>query len=349
MRAKRLLLIATTNEGKYKEIIHFLGDLPFQFLSIKDLKNKIPEPEETERTVEGNALLKARYYAEQSGLVSLADDTGLFIDSLQGWPGVESARIAPTSEERNKLVLERLRGVAAHERTARFISVLAAHDPDSRASFFSTGATSGVILEKNSDDLGDGYGYDPLFYLPEYKKTYAQMLVREKNSCSHRGKSLFSMKYILANQYGAKHIVVPIALIIRDGKVLLALRNDPHRSAFHKKWEFPGGSMDMGETIVGNLVREVKEETGYDIEILTRLSYIGINEQQSVSNPYQVYLLPHVCTIRGGEEKLSDAEVLEIRWVSPDEVLSYELIGNNAVMYKEFLPELKQIIKERQL
>ena len=221
-------------------------------------------------------------------------------------------------------MLERLRGVAAHERTARFISVLAAHDPDSRASFFSTGATSGVILEKNSDDLGDGYGYDPLFYLPEYKKTYAQMLVREKNSCSHRGKSLFSMKYILANQYGAKHIVVPIALIIRDGKVLLALRNDPHRSAFHKKWEFPGGSMDMGETIVGNLVREVKEETGYDIEILTRLSYIGINEQQSVSNPYQVYLLPHVCTIRGGEEKLSDAEVLEIRWVSPDEVLSYE-------------------------
>ena len=106
---KKKLLVATTNIGKFKEIKSFLGDLPFQILSLNDLKKCPPAPLENKTTIFNNAILKAVYYAKRTGLISLADDSGLFIDALGGWPGVKSARIAKTDNARRRLVLKKMK------------------------------------------------------------------------------------------------------------------------------------------------------------------------------------------------------------------------------------------------
>lgn len=140
-----------------------------------------------------------------------------------------------------------------------------------------------------------------------------------------------------------KHIVVPIAIIVRNGKILMQRRNDL-RPDFHGKWEFPGGGMEYGEEIRGNLLREVREETGYRVKIVRLLQFIGVDQQKTLAYSYQVYLLPYVCRIVGGKEQLSDDEVLEIRWFKPDDVLKQPLIGKNKPIYKKILSELKEYI-----
>lgn len=340
----RELLIATTNPGKVKEILAFLEHAPFKFLTLKDLDKKIPAPDENAGTVAGNALLKARYYAAQTGLLTLADDSGFFIEALEGWPGVDASTIASSEKERIQLVLDRLEGVSYEKRTMHIQASLALVDPDSNVEFTAHGRKDGIVLEKPVAD-GNGFGYDPIIFIPELGKTYSQLTFHEKNAISQRGQALIRIKHHLENTYLTKHIVVPFAFIVKDGKVLMSLRNDPHRPEYHKKWEFPGGKVDPGEQMHENIIREIKEEVGYDVKVVKMLQYIAVEMCIDKTYSYQIFLVPYVCQIVGGDGKVSDGEVFETRWFDVDEVMNYEMIGDNGKMYPIMLPELKEVIK----
>lgn len=340
------VLIATTNEGKFKEIKKFLGDLPIKFVCLNNFR--IKEPAEDQPTLEGNAILKAKYYAEKTGLISLADDGGLFIDALKGWPGVKSARIAKTKIGRNKLVLKKLKGKIWVERAARFNAVLAAYNPRTKELYLTYGETVGHILEKPIDS-DNGFGYDPIFYVDEKKKAYVEMSVTEKNSCSHRGKALAQMKDFLQKHYGSKHIVVPIAIIVKDGKVMISKRNDPYNKQFHGIWEFSGGSVEYGETIEENLTREIWEEIGYRVKVVEKINYVQIMPFKSAGFPCQVFLLPYVCKIVSGNGKFNDAEVMSIRWIDPEKYNNIKFVAKNKKLLGDINKDLKRIIGKYKL
>ncbi len=340
---KRKLLLASSNPGKIAEMKAFLETLPFELVTLLDLGKDIVEPDETEATFEGNAIIKARYYAEKTGLLTLADDAGMCIDALLGWPGVHSARIAPEWEERTRLVLAKMQGIPDEKRTALFRDALALRDPLNDSVFVTYGETRGSILDYTKP-LEHGFGYDNIFFLNDLGKTYSELSINEKNAVSHRGKALVRMKYHVQNTYTTKHIVVPFALIIKDGKILMNKRNDPHRPDYHNKWEFPGGTVEFGEATRDNVVREVKEEVGYDVEVLKLLQHIAVEGQTYPTHSYQVYLIPYVCRIIGGDGVYSDGEVLETKWFELDDVLNHNLIGENARMYEKLLPELREVV-----
>lgn len=339
----RELLIATTNPGKIAEIKAFLNTMPFKLLTLADLPESIPAPEENAGSVSGNALIKARYYAEKSGLLTLADDSGLFLNALNGWPAEEAANVGTNGTERIASVLKALQGKT--DRSGYFESVLVLVDPDSKVEVIAHGQTDGTILE-TPVDTGKGYDYDPIFRVTELKKAYSELTLVEKNGVSHRGKALIRIKHHLHNTYAVKHIVVPCALIIKDGKLLMNKRNDPHRPEYHDKWEFPGGGIELGETIYQNVAREVKEEVGYEVEVVKLLQHIAVESQVQKTYAYQIILIPYVCKIVGGELNPSDEEVMDTDWFDLDDVLNHELLGENARMYAEFLPELKEVVKK---
>lgn len=162
-------------------------------------------------------------------------------------------------------------------------------------------------------------------------------------------KALTKIKYYLQAYYGQKQVVVPFALIIKDGKVLMTKRNDPTRPDYHEKWEFPGGKADFNEDTVGCVIRETLEETGYDIKVVKMLQHIEVDNQEYPTFTYQVFLIPFVCTAIGQPGKLSDAESLAAEWYELDNVLKENLVPTNARMYEKLLPELKQIVKENNL
>jgi len=181
------LLIATSNPGKFHEIKEGLAPLGWTLFSLFDYPFKMP-PEEGS-TFEDNAVLKAAFAAKHSGLPTLADDSGLEVAALGGEPGVYSARYGDkkTDTERNVYLLERLKGVPPGQRQAKFVSVLVMAYPDGYMELY-RGETEGEILEAPRGDWG--FGYDPLFYLPEVGKTFAEMTLQEKAIYSHRGKAL---------------------------------------------------------------------------------------------------------------------------------------------------------------
>lgn len=341
---KRKLLIATTNKGKFAEIQQFLATMPFELLSLDDLETQIEAPEETEETIEGNAILKARYYGDKTGILTLSEDTGFFIDALDGWPGVRSARTGTTDDNRMETVLTKMKDISTEKRcfTVRIGMVL--YEPSEKTLHITTGETRGLIAEKPVDARHQGFGFDPISFIPEKGKTFAEMDIAEKNSVSHRGKALAMMKYHLQKTFSARHIVVPVGVVIQNGKLLMQLRNDPHRPDYHKKWEYPGGGVEFGEQMKDNVVREIKEESGYEVEVVKLLQHIAVEQQTQATFSYQVYLVPYVCKITGGAPSMSDEEVLELRWFDLDEVLNHELIGENARMYAELLPELKETV-----
>lgn len=340
---KRQLLLATGNPGKIKEMRAFLQTLPFDILTLNDLSTLIPTPIETAEDIEGNAILKATYYGRASGMLSLSDDGGVYIDALGGWPGVQSARIAESDDARNETVLDRMREVPQESRGAIFRSALALYDPLAEVLFVSHGETRGSILFEPPEKK-QGFAYDPIFFVDEMKKTYSQMSISEKNGVSHRGKALVKIKYHLQKTYGVQHIVVPFALIIKNKKILMILRHDPHRPEYHLKWEFPGGGVEFGEQMHENIIRETKEETGLDVHVVQMLQHIGVEAQTYPTFSYQVYLIPYVCTVIGGVETIAEEEVAEMRWFDLDEVLAYDLVGENKRMYERLLPELKSVV-----
>ncbi|MEG1528922.1 MAG: XTP/dITP diphosphatase [Clostridia bacterium] len=189
------LAIATNNKNKVKEIRAVLGDNFKQLLSLDDLNIHV-EIEETGSTLEQNALIKARAILALSGLPSIADDSGLMVDALDGAPGVYSARYAGlqhNDHDNNVLLIKNLEGKC---RTAHFCSVIALCFPD--GTFLTAeGRVEGEILKETHGD--NGFGYDPLFYSYELKKSFAEASADEKNSVSHRGRALRAMLQKLNN------------------------------------------------------------------------------------------------------------------------------------------------------
>ncbi|MGI6144565.1 MAG: XTP/dITP diphosphatase [Peptococcia bacterium] len=186
------LLMATHNQGKAAELRNLLADLPVQILTLADFPDEFVI-EETGTTFLENALQKAKAAAEFFGLPTLADDSGLEVDALQGQPGVYSARFAgePCDDQRNNLkLLQLMQGIPTAQRTASFVSVIAFVTPQGQV-FTTEGRCEGIILESLRGT--GGFGYDPLFYLPELGKTMAELTLAEKNTVSHRAKALKAM------------------------------------------------------------------------------------------------------------------------------------------------------------
>ncbi|MFQ3549926.1 MAG: XTP/dITP diphosphatase [Armatimonadota bacterium] len=182
----RKLLIATTNPGKVTEVISALDGADFEIVSLKDFPN-LPDVEETGTTFKENAIIKAKAYSEYTSLLTLADDSGLEVDFLDGAPGVYSSRFAENDIERNKKLLGMLENVEDEDRTARFRCVIAISDNNGNV-YTCEGIVEGVIQREMRGT--NGFGYDPVFYIPSAGKTMAELTPQEKNNISHRGKAL---------------------------------------------------------------------------------------------------------------------------------------------------------------
>ena len=178
------VIFATGNEGKMKEIREILGDLDIELLSLKDAGIHADIVEDG-KSFEENAQIKAKAICELTGEIVLADDSGLEIDYLNKEPGIYSYHI------KNAKLIERLEGVPDEKRTARFVCAIAAAFPDGNMKTVRA-AMEGRIGYKESGE--NGFGYDPIFYLPEYGCTSAEISMEEKNKISHRGKALRAIK-----------------------------------------------------------------------------------------------------------------------------------------------------------
>jgi XTP/dITP diphosphohydrolase len=186
------LLVATTNPGKFAEVQAFLKSLPLRTVSLKSLVNP-PTVVEDGRTFEANALKKARTLAACSGLLTLADDSGLEVDALNGAPGIYSARYAGEEgddDRNNEKLLCELANVPANRRTARFVCALALCLPGVE------GGKEWTVRESCEGRIAfapkgsHGFGYDPLFFYPPFGKTFGEIRREIKATVSHRGKAL---------------------------------------------------------------------------------------------------------------------------------------------------------------
>ena len=193
---KEKIIFATGNDHKMREIREILSDLNYEILSMKEAGVDV-EIIEDGKTFEDNAIIKAKTVMEATGCLTLADDSGLEIDYLGGEPGVNSARYMGENTSyriKNQILLDRLYGVPGVVRTARFVCVVAAAFPDGRVET-RRGTIEGRIADRPAGT--NGFGYDPIFYLPERGLTTAQISPEEKNAISHRGKALRAIKEIL--------------------------------------------------------------------------------------------------------------------------------------------------------
>jgi len=182
------LLVATTNRDKIREIRSVLASAPVDLLTLSDVP-RVVEPEETGATFAENARLKACYYAQHSGMLTVAEDSGLVIDALDGEPGVRSARfLRPDASypERFAGIFERLTKCPERPRTARFVCALAVADGD-RIEFEAEATIEGEIAATASGR--QGFGYDPIFYYPPYGATLADVSEEDKLAVAHRGKA----------------------------------------------------------------------------------------------------------------------------------------------------------------
>lgn len=202
------IAIATNNRKKLAEIRTVLGGFFEEMYSLDDLGISV-EIEETGSTLTENALIKARTILGMTGLASLADDSGLMCDALDGAPGVYSARYAGEGHDdkaNNALLLENLAG---KDRSAHFCSVIALCLPDGRE-FTAEGRVDGVILDAERGE--GGFGYDPLFFSPELGKTFAEASPDEKNSVSHRGRALRNMESVVEREGLKKRITRALSI-----------------------------------------------------------------------------------------------------------------------------------------
>jgi len=179
------LVAATNNKGKLAELRDILSKLGLEVVSLQEI-GFVGEVEECGKTFEENALLKAEAVMNATGLATVADDSGLEVDALGGAPGIYSARYAEPGRRKAKL-LEELRNVPEEKRTARFVSAIACVFPDGRR-IVVRGVCEGKILFECRGT--GGFGYDPLFYVPEYGRTFAEMPMELKNRISHRARAL---------------------------------------------------------------------------------------------------------------------------------------------------------------
>ena len=186
-------LFATGNQGKLREVNAILGELGIEVVSMKDAGYDVPI-DETGTTFAENSLIKARTVCEASGEVTMADDSGLVIDALGGEPGIYSARYMGEDTSyhiKNNNLIERLEGVPDEKRTARFVCAIACVFPDGRELLSEETFEGRIGYEEKG---ANGFGYDPLFFVPEKGCYSAELAPEEKNAISHRGKALRAMR-----------------------------------------------------------------------------------------------------------------------------------------------------------
>ena len=191
----RGIVLATHNAGKVAELTEILkrAGVSVSVLSLRDFPG-VPPVEETGESFEENAIIKARHVCLHTGLISIADDSGLEVDALGGLPGVRSARFAgphATDEENNLKLLSLLQGVPLEKRKARFVAAVALCTPSGHIDVV-RGTCEGLIITELRGS--GGFGYDPLFLVPETGLTFAEMDVATKNRISHRGKALRAIR-----------------------------------------------------------------------------------------------------------------------------------------------------------
>ena len=192
------LLLATTNQGKVREIRDILEGLPLEILSLEEV---LPETScrERGRTFLENARAKSLYFSRKAGILTLAEDSGIEIDALGGHPGVRSARFSsprPSDEKNNRKVLKLLSGVPRKERKASFVCTMVLSRNGKTVKEI-RGEVRGLIVFEPKG--GGGFGYDPLFYYPPLRKTFAELDLGTKNRVSHRGRALKKLKQYLWN------------------------------------------------------------------------------------------------------------------------------------------------------
>lgn len=193
----RTILLATSNPGKLREIQSAMAGLGVRWVTLKDLPAPIAPAEETGDTFAANAIEKAVYYSKASGLWTLADDSGLCVDALDGAPGVISARYAGADQDdaaNNARLLRELANVADDKRSGRFKCALALVDGD-RVLAESGGAVEGMMLRVPRG--ANGFGYDPLFFIPSMGCTTAELTQEQKNAISHRGQAVRALRPML--------------------------------------------------------------------------------------------------------------------------------------------------------
>ncbi len=331
------ILIATTNEGKFNEIKSFCSDLAYNFLKLSDVGLENEVVDEPFNSTEENAVQKARFFAQKSNLPTVAEDTGFFVDYLNGEPGVHAKRYASTAKKRNSIVLEALQGVPKEKRGAHFETSTCFFDPSNNSFSVFKGLVKGLISEEIKNGAREGVGYDNIFYYEPLQKNFSDLTVAEKNSVSHRGQSLSKLKNFIIKQYGFKQIIVPVAAIIKDRKIFLNQRRDTYLP-FNGKWEFPGGGIENGEEVESCLFREIKQETNLNIKIVQKIDKIYTES----GNNLQVFLIVHICEYLGGEVITSPEESSNYGWFSLDEVLKMDLLPLN----KKCIHENKDTFKK---
>lgn len=194
-----IIILATNNKSKVKEISEMMSGSDITFVSLADAGINV-EVEETGTTFEENALLKAREICKLSGKPTISDDSGLEIDALDGAPGIYSSRFMGEDtlyDIKNNALIEKLENVADPDRTARFRCCMALVLPDGRE-FVTEGAMEGIIAREPKGI--NGFGYDPILFIPEYNRTSAELSSEEKNNISHRGEALRKMIEVIKKE-----------------------------------------------------------------------------------------------------------------------------------------------------
>lgn len=193
------LLLGTRNPGKIYEIQLIIGDLAIEFHSLQEFP-EVEVAEENDPTYAGNAILKAKFYASATGMLALADDSGLEVEALGGAPGVLSARYAgehATDADRRKLLLSELEKTGSAIRRARFVCAIAIARPDGEILNLSEGICSGTITFAPRGD--SGFGYDPLFVPDGFDQTFGELSDEIKNRLSHRARALLKLRDFLSS------------------------------------------------------------------------------------------------------------------------------------------------------
>lgn len=183
------IVLATKNKGKIKEFKKVFSELGWEAVAISDIAY-VKEPEETGKTFEENAINKAKYYSKAVSMPVLADDSGIIADVLKDRPGIYSARYAGVhgdDKANNSKLVDKLRLYKENERSGYYMCVVALVWPNGKV-ITAQGKCEGII--RDFEEGENGFGYDPLFYLPEKKCTMAQLTLEEKNKISHRGKAI---------------------------------------------------------------------------------------------------------------------------------------------------------------
>lgn len=192
----RRIIFATSNEGKMKEIRMILKDLNVEVVSLKEAGISV-DIDENGSTFEENAAIKAKEIVKLTGDIVLSDDSGLEVDYMNGAPGIYSARFLgedTSYDVKNQYIIDQLKDAEGKQRSARFVCVIACALPEGEV-YTRRGTMEGRIAFESAGS--HGFGYDPIFYLPEYQCTAAELAPEEKNKISHRGKALNAMKEVL--------------------------------------------------------------------------------------------------------------------------------------------------------